>query len=451
MSTADDPLLFIDYCRIRDKYYLLTEMARGLAPRRLVVVDGFAAGWSCLTARERESMQLVAAPRGVFYSKPSWRTVLARGPSTFPRELLGLAQAYTVLSAERYPRVVERRAKQAVVTAWKFADTMIRRVRPGLVVLWNAFHPLSKAAEHAARQHGVRSAYLEYGLLPGTFNFDFRGQMGESAVALEPAFHRLALDASDLERADDVLESLRRTGTNRRPQPRIDEALLDVRMRAGGRPVLLLAGHNDHASGVIPYEGPARTAHSPIFQSSADAALRVERLAAARGWFVVYKPHPFAKRAQHVDDTAHSMTLPVGDINACIDMADVVLTVLSQVSYVAMIRRKPVVMLGYNQLRGAGCAYQCHTWSDVEPRIDAALSEGLTQEQDGAWRAHVARLLKYYLYGDGSGAIVGVRPPEALGRTLARALESHEFVDFADAERHDATLSDAAAQQVGRN
>ncbi len=88
------------------------------------------------------------------------------------------------------------------------------------------------------------------------------------------------------------------------------------------------------------------------------------------------------------------------NINEAIDYTDVVVTILSQSAYTALFRGKPVVMLGYIQLKDSGCTYEAFSKSKIEPQIKKALCCGFTAKQRQHFQEHVARLLKYYLWDD---------------------------------------------------
>ncbi len=92
----------------------------------------------------------------------------------------------------------------------------------------------------------------------------------------------------------------------------------------------------------------------------------------------------------------HSSTTWVGDsdINELIDVADVVITIVSQCGYISLIRDKATVMLGYSQLRGKKCTYEAFEKRDVEKRIKEAIEKGFTSSQKAAFRKRAAQLLK---------------------------------------------------------
>lgn len=62
------------------------------------------------------------------------------------------------------------------------------------------------------------------------------------------------------------------------------------------------------------------------------------------------------------------------DINKLIDLATVCVTILSQAAYVALIREKPVVMLGYNQLKEKAVRMNVIIMPDFPQRLKKLLT-----------------------------------------------------------------------------
>jgi hypothetical protein len=430
----DAPILIVDYCRVADKYEFLESLSREIAPRRIVVADGVRTRH--IPADTSEFAPTLLTPPRAIFRRSALRDILIR-----PRPVDGMDEArfralvdhLTALIRERRNSVTPTEAARNLIAAHRYTAGLVQRLRPALTIVWNQFHPLSLVAEEAVRRHGGNLAFIEYGLLPGTLNFDFRGQMGESAVACDAGgFEALPIDDQDRATAIRALTDLKATRANRRPQPRLGKAGERLRARANGRPIVLFAGHNDHASGIVPWDDNARRHHSPFFESSAGAAEHLAAMARENDWFLLYKPHPFATRAQNIDETDHLAVLGKIDINDCVDLADCVVTVLSQTSYVALIREKPLVMLGYNQLRDRGFHYSIDGLEDVGPTIDRAIREGFTPALRASWVDHVARLLKYYLYAYRGLApeLVTAGTAAALARRIETAIECDSFVDF---------------------
>ncbi|MCP5052371.1 MAG: hypothetical protein GY940_34710, partial [bacterium] len=66
--------------------------------------------------------------------------------------------------------------------------------------------------------------------------------------------------------------------------------------------------------------------------------------------------------------------------------------------YLAMVHRRPVILLGRTHLYAKGCAYEIGSRHQLREIMESALKEGFTTERQRQWLKHVAQLLKYYLY-----------------------------------------------------
>lgn len=398
LRPGKESVLFIDYCRVSDKYDFLDELSLSLAPYHLVLLDGA----NATTDVNFENMTRITPPAEVYYLKdlalPSGTKFNMGG---LPPELEPMATLFRAHCEEVNDYVDQNIVRTSINTAYLFTMMTIRLLQPKLVVIWNAFHPLSQTAKYCARLSGVPIAYAEYGVLPGSMNIDFEGQMGESAVAQKTeAFQALPLNDQDLAAARMALDVLAESGANRRPQSAYGESNFaqKVQEAAAGRPIVLFAGHNDLAAGTYPYTKTSAQYHSPTFETSGAAGRALVEICAEHNWYLLYKPHPCFQKGADIED--HLNMTRVGDINIneCIDVADVVCTVLSQVSYVARIRQKPVVMLGYNQMLGKGVSYEAFERAAIGPAIQQAIDVGLDTSQQDRWVEHTARLMRHYLY-----------------------------------------------------
>ena len=77
-------------------------------------------------------------------------------------------------------------------------------------------------------------------------------------------------------------------------------------------------------------------------------------------------------------------------------MSDVVITILSTVSYVSLIRKKPVVMLGYTQLKEKGCTYEAFEEKKILEQIKKAISDDECEKMREQFVCHVAQMKKFY-------------------------------------------------------
>lgn len=271
--------------------------------------------------------------------------------------------------------------------------------------MWNEFSVMHMICKEVCSRRNIPVVYSEAGVIPNTYAFEVGGQMGESYPAVNyTEFARLTVSADELDGAKKIVESLRESRDNRWAKYGVykDEQLAEVQKRIVlGRPIVFYAGQNDYESGIIPYTHDSMKFHSPIFKSSYDAAVFLSEICKKRDWNFIYKRHPMMRMKKRLEPLPENVInydeLEIHDI---IDFADVTVTILSQTSYVALIRKKPVVMLGFNQMRGKGCAYEAFTEKEVEKELEQAILNGLTKEQEDCFYIHVAQLIKYYLFED---------------------------------------------------
>lgn len=269
-------------------------------------------------------------------------------------------------------------------------------MNPSAIIIWNPYVSFNKIAEYVAREKGICVIFAESGVIPGTLAFSTWGDLGESRPSIEYGnFMKLLITENDKKLACDIIVYLQESKFNRNIQPRTENRYLLCRKR----PVIFLAGQNDSECGLQPYDEKAKK-YSPVFDSSEASLLFLAELALRNDWNIIYKPHPIVARRMLEKKTVPDNVIYIteGDINDIVDLCDVCVTILSTTAYVALIREKPVVMLGKIQLNGQGCSYEAFEKDKIEEKIVDALKYGYTKEQKYAFVEHVARMCKYYLY-----------------------------------------------------
>lgn len=403
-------ILFVDFCGVRDKHAFLERVSARLHPHwTLVLLD--AAALRGMTARS----PLVAEPLRLGLSG----ALAAMIAPPHPRVLV----ADRRLFAERGRRTGRATRLVAVARLAATARRAIRRRRPALAVVWNAFHPRSRIARAALAEGGVPTIFAEYGLLPGTIQFDGEDQMAGSLPARFPdAVAALPLSPADIADAAAFVDRVRETRAGRRPPPGDAGGLARLRERAGGRPVILFAGHNAHASGCA-------AGHPALFPTVPAAAAALRAICRRQGWHLAYRPHPFARRRTGVAECDVLTVVEDGALESLIDGAAVVTTIFSQSAYVALIRARPVVLLGRMPLCGSGAAATPESRAELSAALADAVRDGMPESRRLAFLLHVARLRRYYLY-DYAGEGAAPRGAEAFADVLRRAAETGTFEDL---------------------
>lgn len=289
--------------------------------------------------------------------------------------------------------------------AYQYIIKLLEKLQPQKVVLWNEFYAFHHIFQGICIERQIPIEYIEFGCIPGTICIEAGGQQGESLVSVQyNDFQEKEVTSKEIAEAKKVLRYLKKTGMNRNPQPEIKLTKNMLISWKSGRKTILYMGQNDYESGMYPYSCKTEKFHSPVFQSTLEGLEYLNLLAIEQGWNLIFKPHPIILSLEYEEYNRIQDINMVTEVNLnkLIDKVDLVITILSQGAYVSLIRKKPVLMLGYTQLRGKQCTYEAFHKSEIKEKIQEALRYGYTRVQKRMFQKHTAQLLKYYLYDDGT-------------------------------------------------
>ncbi len=295
-------------------------------------------------------------------------------------------------------------AKVWAYYAYQYIDLLLRKIDPRVVVMWNQFYAFHMILEGMCKEKEIPTVYMEFGSVPGTIAIDYDGQMGESEPAYNyKKYRRKKVSRVELSNAGQVLLYLKKSELNRNLQPVLTIKDINLTRYDSKRKTILYMGQNDYESGLYPRNEKSEKYHSPVFESSLKGFEFLSILSIKNNWNLIYKPHPImiALQKETRENTDCADIVNEVNINSVIDCADVVTTILSQSAYIALIREKPVVMIGYTQLRGKRCTYEAFSKKKIEVQLKNAIKKGYTEKMRLHFRKHIAQLLKYSLYDDG--------------------------------------------------
>ena len=285
----------------------------------------------------------------------------------------------------------------------KIIDLYSLECSPIIFLVWNEFTTMHRVLKGVCNERGEKIIFMEFGVIPGTFNLDVDGQMGESRVSLfKDEFESLDVSYDEIERMSEILEQIRIKGENRNVQPQNDQLDIIKKQLLVDRPIVLYLGQNDFEAGMYPYNSNTKKYHSPFYRTSDEAAKSIERICIKNGYNFIYKPHPTMFDMYGCKQKFEKSTIVVNDVNIndLIDISDVCCTILSQSAYISLIRKKPVVMLGYTQLKDRDFVYQLDVKNNLESIINKAIINGYGSECYKGFVEHCTRLNKYYLFDD---------------------------------------------------
>lgn len=278
----------------------------------------------------------------------------------------------------------------------------LNKIKPDLVILWHKFNVYHVIIEAWCKRHGKEVVYCENGVLPGSWCFEYGGQMGESWIAKHPkAFEALPISGNDILSAQAYLTHCARSGLNRKGRGRpLAESGLAEWITADNRPTVLYTGSNDPKTGLVPYDPDVTREHAQEFVDTRRGLEQLLAVARKNDWRIVFKPHPSVKIPQiEALETDPHIALAGQDVDLVelLRYVDAMATIVSQAAYMALIHDKPCVLMGRMQLTGTGLVEEALTSSALEPALYRALNTEFGCERQAAFERHVARLLRYYV------------------------------------------------------
>lgn len=285
-------------------------------------------------------------------------------------------------------------AKWIVYFAYMYINNIISLLIPRFIIAFSGDKVLHKILEKVCNEKGVPIFFTHQATLPGTIFFEPLGGVGHNVlVKYSKQFKNLFVEDKDIKKARQVLGYLCKSGLNVKVQPKNDFSSYIKDKVKKDRPIILCAGEYDI---MVPYNDGIS-----VFKSSIEEVIYLADLCKKNDWNIIYKPHPNNIGREELSLLPDNVIyLENANINSVVDTSDIVITTFSSTSYTGLIRGKPVVIMGYNDLKDKGCAYEVYKKTEVEEALKAALLNGFTEEQQKAFEIHVAQLLKYYVYDD---------------------------------------------------
>lgn len=249
------------------------------------------------------------------------------------------------------------------------ADTLQAR----LFFLWNGATFWQRALAHVAKGKGAPCFYLERGLLPGTLVIDPNGVNYNSSLAGSRWAAGSAEKPSEEEEARLQVFLQLVKGSHRTVVPHGEDVgsqhargLLGI---PPGAKIVVLPLQLENDSNIL--------FNSPFFRTMPQViAVLQKSLDNLRDVWVVIKPHPEDKdRVLELSELCGPRCLLSGNLSlpSLLAIADVVVTVNSNVGFEALIQGKPVVALGRAIYTEKGFTFDIAGPQDMELQLDRAL------------------------------------------------------------------------------
>jgi len=279
---------------------------------------------------------------------------------------------------------------------------VIELLKPLKIVIWGGWMRGAHILAHLAEIKGIPYRFMEYGWLPGTFQFDPVGIAGQSEYARKPEKLLDVKEKMSDEDVKNVFNFIKNThlDTMKFSQTESDKqgmAKLDV-----SKKTVFFVGMSDGID-INPESVYWTNYVSEFFSSTAEAVDFVYEVCQRHQWNLLFKPHPDMKNETYLEELKKKSGIVLvkdTEIDALIKMSDVVVSIASAVDYKVLIYEKPLVQLGKTGLYRKGCTYEVEAMENVEEQLCLAMKQGMTEEQKENYIKCVAKLLERYLWDD---------------------------------------------------
>lgn len=283
---------------------------------------------------------------------------------------------------------------------FKFYDACIL-YKPNLVILYSQFKPEHLCSVIVANYLGIKIKYMHTGVLEGSISLEEKGMMGESDLYQKKYIEEISeVTYTDAEiRKTKAFFDKVIVNKSSRKKAVINNDIIDFikRAKSDGKYVILFAGSNDYESGFQPAWNVRRKNHCPNFKSTNQILEIMHHLSGVDNIQVIFKRHP------HIDQKEYNIPSTVkhsegGCMYDIINHCDAVFTVLSQVSYQALMLGKPVVLFGKNTVELSGAVYCCESKEQLLSKVEILMRDGYTKEMCEKFLKYCTYLRKRYLY-----------------------------------------------------
>lgn len=273
--------------------------------------------------------------------------------------------------------------------------------RPNLVILYSQFKPEHLCSAMVANYLGIKIKYIHTGVLEGSISLEEKGMMGESDLYQKKYINEIGeiiYTDAEIRKTKALFDKVILNKTSRKKTV-INNDIIDFikKAKSVGKYVIFFAGSNDYESGFQPAWNDRRKNHCPNFKSTNQILEIMHHLSEVDNIQVIFKSHP------HINIEKYNIPSTVKHFEAgcmydVVNLCDVVFTVLSQVSYQALMLGKPVVLFGKNTVELSGAVYCCESKEQLLSKIDILMRDGYTKKMSENFLKYCTFLRKKYLY-----------------------------------------------------
>jgi len=282
--------------------------------------------------------------------------------------------------------------------ALNFPHPYSKLTKDDLIIVFGAYYPFHKLLGYLAKNAGCKLVYCEYGMLPGYITIDGGGLNAESwPVVHNKLFDKLKITSNDNKKAKKYIDTIKNNRISMKKYRKKGKKIMLMQQNK-----IFIVGIEPFGTGLIPRFSQISKRLSPYYASNVDLVKDVVNTYTNKNCVIIYKPHPnihyfpnYSERKQMPENVMFVDDLDIHDI---LDQSDLVITICSSVSHIALIRNIPCILVGKNALTNKGCCYELNNKDQLKSLIGRAIEQGVTKEQRGNFINYVSRELKHHMY-----------------------------------------------------
>tara|TARA_R110000850_G_scaffold55877_13_gene132054 strand:- start:5856 stop:7457 length:1602 start_codon:yes stop_codon:yes gene_type:complete len=281
------------------------------------------------------------------------------------------------------------------------------------VVIWSEHSSGARILIAEASKKNAKLIYSEYGELPGTIFVSECGMFHESwPYQNREQFSRLSVSEPVRSWTNSRLKELveKKVSTKTYHSPANGGELLGGLDKYDA--VIYVNGDQSFCSGLLPRRSTFSQEYSPYFDSNLDMLSTVAEVAFANNWLVLFKNHPNIEKSQSWATISENIWGPhvrlLGniDIYSVLEAADVVVSLGSKSTFLALASGVPVLLAGPYSITEESLKYGLVEMKGDAPCIDI-IERGINQLLDAStvdavdeegYLDFISRLIQYDLY-----------------------------------------------------
>ena len=286
-----------------------------------------------------------------------------------------------------------------ICTIYNF-NKLINSNNISLIIHYNGTTSIQRILKYFILKRSIPQLNFQIGNIPGTVEFDSHGNQALSWPAHNSfKFSNLEINNNEKNEIRLYLETVKsRLDISKNNQSL--KKIIDYK-EIKNKTILFLVGSGEYGSGIWPRFYPESFMHSPFYKNDLEVLPELLEIASRNNWYILFKPHP--------DNPTHKIKphpklIYINDNNIniidCIVESNLILTLVSSVSGLSLLYKKPVVLLGRNGLTGMKLASELKQKEELEVLIKTTLEKGFAKETYENWLSYATRIVKYYSFFD---------------------------------------------------